>query len=53
VPITTIFRRKEQKKKWFAEMLIQGDEKITSDLSQHIIIQDAAMPNRERLSSFF
>jgi len=41
-----------QKKKEFAEMLIQKAEKVIPDLSKHIIVQDAATPRTfERYTS--
>lgn len=41
-----------QKKKEFAEMLIQKAEKVIPDLSKHIIVQDAATPKTfERYTS--
>ena len=41
-----------QKKKEFAEMLIQKVEKVIPDLSKHIIVQDAATPRTfERYTS--
>jgi len=41
-----------QKKKEFAEMLIQKAERVIPNLSRHIIVQDAATPKTfERYTS--